>query len=57
VIIDTAELAGDTIAFLASTRRDWLAGRYISVNWDMSEFLSREEEIVKADKLKMRMTF
>ncbi|TVY32264.1 Short chain dehydrogenase, partial [Lachnellula occidentalis] len=57
VIIDKAELAGDTISFLTATRRDWLAGRYISANWDMVEFLGREDEIVKGDKLKMRMTF
>jgi len=57
VIIDKAELAGDTIPFLTTMRRDWLAGRYISVNWDMQEFLGREDEIVKGDKLKMRMTF
>ncbi|TVY18568.1 Short chain dehydrogenase citE [Lachnellula arida] len=57
VIVDKAELAGDTISFLTAARRDWLAGRYISVNWDMLEFLGREDEIVKGDKLKMRMTF
>lgn len=57
VIVDKAELAGDTISFLTATRRDWLAGRYISVNWDMLEFLGREDEIVKGEKLKMRMTF
>ena len=45
------------MSFLTSTRRDWLAGRYISVNWDIPEFFSKEDEIVKGDKLKMRMTF
>ncbi|TVY89807.1 Short chain dehydrogenase [Lachnellula willkommii] len=57
VIVDKAELAGDTISFLTAARREWLAGRYISVNWDMLEFLGKEDEIVKGDKLKMRMTF
>lgn len=30
VLIDTAELPGDSIAFLTRERREWLAGRYIS---------------------------
>lgn len=48
-------IAGDTIAWLGSQRREWLAGRYISCPWDMEELLSREEEIVNGDKLKVRM--
>jgi hypothetical protein len=42
---------------LASQRREWLAGRYISVTWDMPELYSREDEIVKENKLVMRMKF
>jgi hypothetical protein len=45
------------LAFLTAKRREWLAGRYVSVGWDMPEFMNREDEIVKGDKLKMRMTF
>ncbi|TVY71570.1 Short chain dehydrogenase citE [Lachnellula suecica] len=45
-LVDTAELGADTLAFLTAERRDWLAGRYISVNWDVSELFSREDEIV-----------
>lgn len=30
VLVDTAELSGDSIAFLTRERREWLAGRYIS---------------------------
>ncbi|KAI9762799.1 MAG: hypothetical protein M4579_000151 [Chaenotheca gracillima] len=55
LLTDTPELAGDVVAYLTQKKRDWLAGRYISVNWDMEEFLGREAEIVKDDKLKMRM--
>ncbi|KAL7904084.1 oxidoreductase-like protein [Trichoderma velutinum] len=53
---DKPELTGDTIAFLTQKRREWLAGRYLSCNWDMEEFLGREEEIVKGEKLKLRLT-
>jgi hypothetical protein len=43
------------MVFLTQEKREWLAGRYVSFNWDMPTFLSKEEEIVKGDKLKMRL--
>lgn len=55
VCIDTPELAGDTIVWLTSERRDWLAGRYVSCNWDMTELLARRDEIVEKDLLKLRL--
>jgi hypothetical protein len=57
VFTDTLELGADTMCFLTAEKRDWLAGRYVNCPWDMPEFLSREEEIVEGDKLKMRMTW
>ena len=56
-LVDKPELAGDSIVSLTSEKREWLAGRYISVTWDLPEFYGREEEIVKEDKLVMRMKF
>ena len=56
-LIDTPELAADTLVSLTSQRREFLAGRYISVNWDMLELYSRQNEIVEGDKLVMRMRF
>lgn len=52
---DGVDLAGDTVCWLASERREWLAGRYISATWDMEELMEREEEIVAGDKLKVRL--
>ncbi|MCJ1471741.1 hypothetical protein MMC13_000381 [Lambiella insularis] len=54
---DKVELAGDTIMFLTANRqeRQWLAGRYISCNWDMKSFLGKKDEIVEKDLLKFRM--
>lgn len=51
------EIAGDTIAWLAAERREWLGGRYISCPWDMEELMSRKDEIVNDDKLKIRVVF
>ncbi|KAH9892168.1 NAD(P)-binding protein [Xylariomycetidae sp. FL2044] len=54
----TPSLAGDTLAFLTSRRQDWLAGRYLSVMWDMEEmFTEKKDEIIDKDLLKMRMNF
>ncbi|KAH8079047.1 hypothetical protein HD553DRAFT_329998 [Filobasidium floriforme] len=51
------DIAGDTICWLASERRGWLGGRYVSCPWDMEELMSRREEIVEGDKLKVRMVY
>jgi len=55
VLVDTPELGADSMVFLTQEKRDWLAGRYISLNWDMPTFLSKEDEIVMGDKLKLRL--
>jgi NAD(P)-dependent dehydrogenase (short-subunit alcohol dehydrogenase family) len=41
----SAELAGDTIAFLASERREWLGGRYVSCPLDVGELLETEGRV------------
>jgi NAD(P)-dependent dehydrogenase (short-subunit alcohol dehydrogenase family) len=50
-------IAGDTIAWLAGERREWLGGRYISCPWDMEELIDRKQEIIEGDKLNLRMVF
>jgi len=54
-LIDTPELAADTIVWLTQEKRGWLGGRYISANWDMDELMSRKDEIVEGNKLKVRL--
>lgn len=54
---DEPGLAGDTIAWLASERREWLGGRYVSCPWDMEELMGKESEIVGEGKLKLKMAF
>ncbi|KAI9702237.1 MAG: hypothetical protein M1820_006169 [Bogoriella megaspora] len=55
LLIDEPELPGNTIPWLSSQRREWLAGRYISSCWDMLAFEQKKDEIVKGDLLKVRM--
>ncbi|KAL8824566.1 MAG: hypothetical protein Q9191_004969 [Dirinaria sp. TL-2023a] len=52
---NTPELAGDTIAYLTRSRQDWLAGRYVSVHWDMGELFAMKEKILENDLLRMRL--
>jgi hypothetical protein len=53
--VETAELSADTIAFLTREKRDWLTGRYINCTWDMPELMAQKDEIVKGDKLKVKL--
>lgn len=55
LLTDQVELPADALVYLTQTRREWLAGRYIDLTWDMPELMSREEEIVNGDKLKVKL--
>jgi len=55
VLVDTPNLAADTIVWLTAKRRDWASGRYISVKWDMPELEAVKDQIVEGDKLKMKL--
>ncbi len=55
ILDDRPQLAGDTMVWLTAEKRDWLAGRYVSVNWDMEQFLEKKEKIEKGDLLKVRL--
>jgi NAD(P)-dependent dehydrogenase (short-subunit alcohol dehydrogenase family) len=52
---NTPELAGDTLGWLTKERREWLAGRYVSCNWDVEELESKKDTILKGELLKVRM--
>ena len=55
ILTDTPELCGETVPWLTSQRREWLAGRYVSCPWDMKELEDRKDEILKYDLLKVRL--
>ena len=54
-LVDTVEVAAHTILWLVKERRTWLAGRFISCQWDVEALLAKKQEIVDGDKLKIRM--
>lgn len=55
VFTETPEISADTIVFLTSEKRDWLAGRYINVTWDMPELMEMKDKIVCRDALKVKL--
>ena len=55
LLVDTPELCADMMVWLTAERREWLAGRYIAVNWDVDELLEKKEKIVEEDLLKVRL--
>lgn len=55
VLTDTAELAADTLVWLSRERRDWLSGRFATVNWDMEEVEQKKQDILQRNLLKFRV--
>jgi hypothetical protein len=55
VLIDTPELAADTLVWLSSQRREWLSGRFVSAAWDMEELEKKQAEILRKNALKFRL--
>lgn len=56
-LVDTVELAADTIVWLARERREWLRGRFVTATWKMDELELKKEEIVERNLLKFKMAF
>lgn len=52
---DEPELPGDSLVWLTKQRREWLAGRYVSVNWDVEELEKKREVVEQAELLKVRL--
>lgn len=57
VFTEVPQLPADSMVYLSKERREWLSGRYVNCTWDLPELTSeaKREEIVKGDKLKIRL--
>ncbi|KAJ6114432.1 hypothetical protein N7486_000210 [Penicillium sp. IBT 16267x] len=55
VLTDTPELAADTLVWLSRERRDWLAGRFASVSWDMEELEQKKQDVLQRNLFKFRV--
>jgi hypothetical protein len=51
IFIETAELPADTIVWLTAKKREWLAGRYGDVRWDMLDLREKREAIVEGESV------
>lgn len=54
-LTDTPDLAACFIVWLCSGKADWAAGRYLSANWDVDEFVAMKDHILSADLLVNRL--
>ncbi|KIW04614.1 uncharacterized protein PV09_04361 [Verruconis gallopava] len=57
MLTDTHELVSDTAVWCTAQRRDWLSGRYVSVQWDMKQLEEHKDEIVQKDLLKVKLDY
>ena len=55
VFTETVELPADTIVWLTAKKREWLAGRYVNVTWDMPQLEEKRGAIVEGDRLKVKL--
>ncbi|KAM7183419.1 hypothetical protein V8F33_013590 [Rhypophila sp. PSN 637] len=55
VLTDTPELAADSIVWLSRERREWLSGRFATVNWDLEELEKKKGDVVERNLLKFRV--
>lgn len=55
VLKDTPELSGGFVVWATAGEKKWLAGRYLSADWDVDRLEEMKEEIVEGDKLKVRL--
>ncbi|KAH6644523.1 putative oxidoreductase ucpA [Boeremia exigua] len=55
LVTETTELCGGFVVWLSNQDRAWLNGRYLSATWDVEALENMKEEIVKGDKLKVKM--
>ncbi|KAI0172088.1 NAD(P)-binding protein [Hypoxylon sp. FL1284] len=55
IFVETPELSADSLVYLTSEKRDWLGGRYLNMTWDLPELMAKKDDIIKGDKLKLRL--
>ncbi|KAK6338421.1 hypothetical protein TWF730_002483 [Orbilia blumenaviensis] len=55
LLVDTPQLPADTMVWLGSERREWLAGRFVCTNWDIEELEGKKRDIEDGDLLKFRL--
>ncbi|KAF2436227.1 short chain dehydrogenase reductase [Tothia fuscella] len=55
LLVDTPQLAADSVIWLTGKRREFLKGIYVDSNWDLLELAKRGDEVVEKGLLKCRL--
>ncbi|KAH7076224.1 putative oxidoreductase ucpA [Paraphoma chrysanthemicola] len=55
LMTDGPDLSGGFVVWLSAADRRWLNGRYVSATWDVDALENKQTEIVKGDKLKIKL--
>ena len=55
LLVDPPELAAGVCLWLATPQADFLRGRFVRANWDLTELEQRSAEIVAQDLFKLRL--
>lgn len=53
--LDSPQLVGGITVWLCQEKAKFLSGRFIAANWDVQDLLSRKEEILEKDLLKLTL--
>ncbi|KAK9350639.1 hypothetical protein V1523DRAFT_419160 [Lipomyces doorenjongii] len=53
---DTPELAGGVVLWLSTDAASFMDGRYMTTNWSVDELMTKKEEIVSKDLLKIKLS-
>ncbi|EXJ55030.1 uncharacterized protein A1O5_12769 [Cladophialophora psammophila CBS 110553] len=55
ILNDDIGLCGGFLTWLTASKRDWLSGRYLNSNWDVTELEAKKDDIVSRDLFKFQM--
>ena len=55
VLIDSPLLCGGFCVWLTKEKKEWLSGRYLDARWDIPTLVSKKDEVLEKDLLKLRM--
>lgn len=55
ILTEEPELPGDTVVWLTSEKREWLADRFVNCCWNMEEFMKKRKDIEDGELLRMRL--
>ncbi|OAP59163.1 hypothetical protein AYL99_06461 [Fonsecaea erecta] len=56
ILNDDIALCGGFLTWLTASKKEWLSGRFLISNWDVTELEGKKDDIVSRDLFKFQMT-